>query len=129
MYTILQLFSSVLFLTFSGPSDWQEFKSFEGRFRVLAPGVMTEKTDTVTTELGNLDYHVFYHQTDNKDADNLFYMISYTDYPEGSVHSDSTEFLDEFFQTTLESAAAAVDGEVIYSTDIEYKDFPGKFWH
>ncbi|RMG78204.1 MAG: hypothetical protein D6714_18500, partial [Bacteroidetes bacterium] len=124
----MQLFSTVLILGTAGTPDWQTFESYEGRFRVLAPGAMTEKIDSIQTDVGTLAYHVFFHQSDNKDADNLFYMVSYCDYPAGSVHSDSTELLAPFFEATLESAAASVDGKLIYADDIRYDDYPGKFW-
>ena len=128
MYIILQLFSSVLFLSGLGLTNWQQFESYEGKFRVLTPGSMTEKVDSSHTDLGDLAYHVFYYQSEKRDADNLFYMVSYCDYPTNSIHSDSTEVLEEFFQATIETAAQSVDGKVIYSTDIDYNDYPGKFW-
>jgi len=109
-------------------AGWQEFTSLEGRFRILSPGEMTQKVDTITTEVGPLAYHTFFHQTQVKDADNLFYMVSYCDYPQGSFPADSTALLEEFFATTIETAASAVDGEVIYTTDIQLKEHPGKFW-
>jgi hypothetical protein len=128
MYTILQLFSTVLVLSFGGLASWQTFESFECKFRVLAPGLMTEKVDSIQTDLGTLDYHVFYHKSENEDADNLFYMVSYCEYPEQSVHSDSTELLGEFFEATIQTATETVDGDLIYTTDIDYNDYPGKFW-
>jgi hypothetical protein len=55
-------------------------------------------------------------------------MVSYCDYPEGTFPADSTALLEEFFATTIEAATTAVDGEMIYTTDIQLKDHPGKFW-
>lgn len=108
--------------------NWKEFKSYEGNFSVLAPGEMTQKVDTVETPVGKLAYHTFFHQSEDQKADNLFYMVSYCDYPPNSMHSDSTEILEEFFKTTIESAAFSVDGDLIYSTDVQLETYPGKFW-
>jgi hypothetical protein len=55
-------------------------------------------------------------------------MVSYCDYPEGSIHSDSTEVLPEFFQATIESATLAVQGELIYSDPLNMESYPGWQW-
>ncbi len=127
MKPIFFFISSALFLGFVNP-EWKEFSSYEGKFRILAPGPMTEKVDSVETPLGTLAYHIFFHQSEDKNADNLFYMVSYCDYPAHAVHSDSTGILEDFFKTTIETATFSVDGDLIYSTDIQLDDYPGKFW-
>jgi hypothetical protein len=124
MKPVFLLFIHTIFLW----AGWQEYTSLEGRFRILAPGEMTQKVDTVSTEVGTLAYRTVFHQSPAKDADNLFYMVSYCDYPEGTFPADSSALLEEFFATTIEAAAASVDGEMIYTTDIQLKDHPGKFW-
>jgi hypothetical protein len=108
--------------------DWKEFKSYEGNFRVLTPAPLKEKIDSIETQIGRLAYHTFFYQSPMNDAENVLYMVSYCDYPEGTVHSDSTEMLEEFFTTTMEAAAESVDGELIYSNDVEIGEYPGKFW-
>ncbi len=110
------------------PTAWTEFNSVEGRFRILTPGDFTEKTDSVTTPLGKLAHHTFYFQSEDKAAENLFYMVSYCDYPESVVFEDSTDLAAEFFAATIESAAEAVKGKLIYSADIQLDAHPGKFW-
>lgn len=109
-------------------SDWREIKSYKGKFRVLAPAEMTEKIDSIETSLGKIAYHTFFHQSENKEAENLFYMVSFCEYPEGSIHSDSTDLLSEFFETTIQSATESVDGSLIYTTEINLDNYPGKFW-
>ena len=100
---LLLLFSSFLCLNFA-LQDWSEYKSFDGKFRVLVPAEMTAKVDSIQTEVGKLAYHThLYQPTDVKTGENLIYMVSYVDYPEHSIHSDSTEILDEFFENTIES--------------------------
>lgn len=119
------LFSTILLFLQTG---WEEFTSLDGRFRVVAPGYFTEKTDSVITDVGTLTYHTFFIQTDDKNAENLFYMVSYCDYPEGVIFVDSAELVREFFQATMETAAQSVKGVLLYDTDIQLGEYPGKLW-
>lgn len=126
LYLTLFLFPSLLPAQEDGP--WTFFQSLEGDFSVDFPeGRRIERADTVETALGELVYHIFLVQKDQK-ADNVMYMISYCDYPEGTVHSDSTEFLQEFFEATMDQAAKAVNGDLIYHDFAWYKNYPGYLW-
>lgn len=107
---------------------WEEFKSYSGRFRVLLPGEMKEKLDTIPTSVGALAYHTFYYQPSEKNSDNLVYMVSFCDYPEFTIHSDSTELLREFFDATMDAARRSVRGELTYQDEIEQNGFPGRLW-
>ncbi len=128
------VFNVMVFISLLGPAaaqsgDWQEVRSFDGRFRVLSPGPLTEKTDTMTTPVGELTYHTFFYQPEEEQkADNLIYMVSYCDYPEGALHSDSTELLQEFFDATIESARFSVKGDLIYESERKLRGYPGRFW-
>jgi hypothetical protein len=124
MSSMLFLFSTVLF----AQNAWQEHINLEGRFHIMLPGSFTEKVDSVKTDIGTLAYHTFFLQTDEKTADNLFYMVSYCDYPASMVFADSVGLAEEFFQSTIESAAEAVKGTVAYSSDIQLDKYPGKQW-
>jgi len=108
---------------------WPETLSYEGRFRVRAPEVLTEVVDTVAAPVGKLVMHIFYHQPeDAKTAPNLFYQVLYVDYPPEALHADSTALLSDFWQTTIEQAAESVRGEVVYQADREWLGWPGKVW-
>jgi hypothetical protein len=109
---------------------WEEVKSFEGRFRVLSPGAMQLAVDTMETPLGALTYYTYYYQppAEEKSAENLMYMVSYCDYPEGSLHADSTELLAEFFETTRESGAFSINGDLLYHSERNLGDATGQYW-
>ncbi|MCB0519448.1 MAG: hypothetical protein H6577_18365 [Lewinellaceae bacterium] len=109
-------------------SGFLEFTNVEGRFRIIVPGDLTEKVDSISTAVGKIGYHTFFYQSTEQDADNLFYMVSYCDYPEGIIFADSTGLAEEFFQSTMEEAAHSVKGKVLYSTDIQLENYPGKYW-
>lgn len=121
------LFFPLLFL-FAFQLPWKEFKDYEGKFSVLVPGDMEKKEIPIETAVGDLVYHSFYYQPTEKDPDNILYMLSYCDYPEGGMHSDSTELLTDFFDVTLASALESVKGELLYSDDISLQGFPAKLW-
>lgn len=107
---------------------WKEFKDYEGKFSILVPGDMLKKEIPIETAIGNLVYHSFYYQPTEKNPDNLIYMLSYCDYPEGGMHSDSLDLLEEFFAVTMESAVESVKGELLYSNDIKVQGYPAKLW-
>lgn len=108
--------------------SWQKITLEKAGCAVMAPGPMTEKVDTVETPIGKIAYHTYFYQSAEKGPENFFYMLSYCEYPEGAVHSDSMELLNEFFETTIESAAAAVNGDLIFANEITLQDYPGRFW-
>ncbi len=108
--------------------SWTNVASYDGRFKLLAPGEMKEKTDSIETPLGKLAYRVHFYQPEDKTAENLLYMVSWCDYPAGSIHSDSTELLEEFFNATMESAAFSIKGSVVYSDNYKMEDYPGRIW-
>lgn len=107
---------------------WKEYKSVEGKFQVLTPGDFDRAVDTVKTDLGKLAYHILVYNNTQKNAENLFYMITFCDYPPGTIHSDSTALLKDFFEASIDQAASSVKGEVMYQGDITLKGYPGKMW-
>ena len=127
------LIAPLLLLSMPGLTQadtWEEVKSFEGRFRVLSPGTMQLAVDTMETPVGALTYYTYYYQppAEEKSAENLMYMVSYCDYPEGSLHADSTELLEEFFETTRESGAFSINGDLIYHSERNLGDATGQYW-
>ena len=119
---------SLLFLLVIFQTKWEPFTSEKGKFTVLTPGEFEEKISKVETPIGETEYHTFIYQSEDDKSDNLIYMISYCDYPEGSIHSDSTELVKEFFEITVETALKSVKGELFYSSEINLGGYPGMLW-
>jgi hypothetical protein len=115
---------------YSAPKiPWAAYKSYEGKFTVMTPGgEMKEKQDTAKTPMGAIAYHLFFNQPEFRGAENFFYMVSYCDYPPGSVHSDSTSMVEELFKETIKEAAFSINGDVIYQDDANFLGYPGKLW-
>jgi len=107
---------------------WEEFRSYEGRFRVLSPGDMRSKTDTIETAIGKLAYHTYFFEDAAQSTENAVYLLSYCDYPAGSLHHDSIELLADFFDATVKESAFSVAGDVVWSNDLRLGAYPGKFW-
>lgn len=105
-------------------NGWGNFESLEGKFGVLTPAPMRHRVDSALTAIGNLTYHSFIC----REGADMIYLLSYCDYPEGSVHSDSTAFLSEFFQATLDQSVQNSGGELVYSEGAVIWGFPGKQW-
>lgn len=119
---------SITYVTSIGADGWLEIQSNEGKFRIVAPGKMKAKVDSIDTEIGKMAYHTLYYNAEEEGSDNLHYMLSYCDYPEYTVHSDSLELVKEFFDATIESAQSSVRGELMYADDFHIENYPGRFW-
>lgn len=109
-------------------AKWAEQSHFEGRFAVTSPGVFQEKIDSIATPLGDLIYHTFFLQPPSETAENEVYMISYVDYPEGTIHQDSTELVAELLSETQDAARESVRGEIMFTNDGFQKEYPFRFW-
>lgn len=107
---------------------WEEFRSFDGRFRVTAPGNFRLKTDSIATDIGTLAWHTYFFENAGSEAENVVYMVSYVDYPEGSVHHDSTELVQALFEAGVEESAFSVAGRVSWTTKVKLGQYPGIFW-
>jgi len=90
---------------------------------VLVPGEMKLYTDTILTAIGEIIYFTYV----SKDS-LLQYELSYCEYPEGTLHSDSTELLKEFFSTTISVTLEKLKGKQRYASEILQFGFPGWFW-
>ena len=120
---------SIFFVLIFQTTHWKWFTSETGLFTVMTPGELTEKVEKSETALGELAYYTFYYQpAETEDADNFLYMVSYCDYPEGSIHSDSVELVKDFFDATIETSVHSINGELFYESDINSGDYPGKIW-
>jgi len=123
-YLFFLLLPSSFFLA---QSDWVMYESKDKQFKILAPGELQEKINTFQTKLGDLHYHTLYYQA-TAETGNQVYMLSYCDYPEGSIHSDSIDLLTNFFEETIQTAKFSINGDLMYKADRTLYGYPGKYW-
>ncbi len=122
----------LLFIPFFLPAqstDFKAFYSYEGKFKIEVPtGEMERKEKIIQTEIGDIAYITYVYQSPDKDFENALYIVSYCDYPENTMHSDSLDLLEDFFGNTIERASESVFGEIRYQDDFRYIDYPGKLF-
>lgn len=127
MRIILIIFMLTPLLSFG--QAWELFKDEAGAFQVYAPKIVKTLDQEMETDIGKIVSHsIYFMETDTEEEKGKLFLVNYYDFPEGSMHSDSVEILSEFFRSTLESASAAVQGELLYADDIRIKGYPGKLW-
>ncbi|MBK7410823.1 MAG: hypothetical protein IPJ40_23860 [Saprospirales bacterium] len=125
MKTFLFLF---LFAPLFVLAQWAPFSSIDGRFQIPSPKPLAHQESTVETPMGVIIYHTYFHQPEKDPNGNQWFSVSYCDYPDGTIHSDSTDLLEEFFEETIKESASSVNGEVRYVEHIDYNTLPGRFW-
>ena len=109
-------------------ATWKEQVQLEGKFRISAPGELVEKVSNMKTAIGETAYHAFVFKPTDKHPDNVFYIVNYVDYPQGTFHPDSTELIAEFFKTTIENSVEGVKGKLLYESDVQLGVHKGKLW-
>ncbi len=125
----MKILSVLLFSLSMLTSNWREFKTYDGKFRVLVPkGEMTDKATKIKTALGEVEYHTFMHRSEEKNPDCVFYVVNYCDYPKGTFPADSTELINDFLDETVNESVRTVGGTLTYQSDIQILTNHGKIW-
>jgi hypothetical protein len=95
------------------------FVSKEGKLSVSVPSKPLERTNKLKTAGGELEVHMF--MIDQKDR---AFIVSYTDYPAGSVDPDEKKTL----AGVVDGNARAIKGRVASNEPITIgkKDYPGR---
>lgn len=117
-----------LFQSWERQQNWEEHNDYDGRFRIFLPAEWDHRVDSVTTAVGDLAYHTYWLQTPTDTADNVMYMLSYVDYPEGALHHDSIELVTEFLDASQEEAEKRMRGDLLFATPKERNGYPGRYW-
>lgn len=110
-----------------GSASWQEIRPTRGNYSVLMPGVPTEQNKPVNSAAyGTLTLALSMLQPEKGTDPNVLYASSFTDYPAGTIHSDSTEILTEFFNSSRDGGLAAIQGKLLTESVIELNGYPGR---
>ncbi len=108
--------------------DWTTYICADGNFIINTPGVFEKKELEKETKIGKISTHTLWFWDKTEGADNHLYYVTYTDYPPGTVHSDSTEMLPDFWAATVDEARISLDGSEIYSGPLPLGEYPGMAW-
>lgn len=106
---------------------WIPYRSPEGGFKVATKGIFKEVLTHAETGIGKITVHNLVYQ-DKEEATNPVFVIMYYDFPDKSMHSDSTEVVQDFFKETIESAIVSTGGTLIYDSEVSLHGFKGKQW-
>lgn len=114
---------------FSQLPDNHIFIPDRGGFSILVPGGLMKYTERgVETEVGDLHYNTYAVDFTTGDGKYFAFIISYTDYPEGGMHSDSSELLKDFFNVAVKESVFLMRGKLVYEAEEKYLNYPGLMW-
>ncbi len=112
--------------TMAQADDWHTYISEEHKYKIDFPAEPTEQTQTIPSEIGPLNLAIIMHDASFSGEDNLIYMVNYTQYPEGTIHSDMEAMHDQIFRGAVDGAVSNVGGKLISEEPIEVNSFPGR---
>lgn len=122
---ILCLFFSTSLTRSWTQTDWITFRPQGKDFEVRVPGEMRDGQKKLLTDVGEV-FPTTWVYTDEKGQDpNFLYMVSVVDYPELTFDLDDTEFIEQFFEETLEQYIQDIQGEIVYQADMPMGIYPG----
>jgi hypothetical protein len=122
----------LLILHFFGVSlDAQSFvrsRPPECQCRFEMPGIPKQTVETIQTDVGPIAFYSYSMQVTSGKDDLTVFAVSFADYPEDALQLDSTDFLKDFFQATIEQAVEQTGGTLIYETDAYQDAYPGRLY-
>jgi len=121
------LVCSVVILSAFHNTDWEYYLSEDERFSISAPGELVSTLDTLSSAIGPILCNNLLYQ-EKTDTLAAIYSLSHCDYPMGTLHSDSTELTDLYFDSTVSNMVASIGGELLYESDQKYFGYPGRIW-
>ena len=118
---------AIIFLCSFAAVTWVNLEQKEGNFKIAFPIKPSEAKEDVESELGVLKMNMFMAETDKLEAENAFYMLFYSDYPDSLVSSDKDKsIVDGLLRGASTGAAQNIKGTVTKEEDRPYKNYPGK---
>ena len=108
-------------------TDWEYYLAKDQQFSVEVPGVLNSSLDTIASPIGPIfcDNLVYQEKIDTLAA---IYSLSYCTYPVGTLHSDSTELTNLYFDSTVNNMVESIGGELLYESEQKFFGYPGRIW-
>ncbi|MCX7743752.1 MAG: hypothetical protein N2167_04215 [Flavobacteriales bacterium] len=102
-------------------SEQPKYTSEEGNFKIAFPGEPTVTTESVPTEIGDIQMKMYMYEKGKDEA----YMVAYSDYPQEVVDAgDKKEMLEGSKQGVVGNIGATIEEE----NDIEINGNPGVYF-
>jgi hypothetical protein len=98
-------------------TDWKEFTSKEGHFKVLMPGKPEHNNLDSVSDFGKGILHM-----NSAQANGTMYAGNYSDFPEGIKKVP----IKQVFDSSRDGAVGNLDGKLVSEKDIELNKHPGR---
>lgn len=109
-----------------GQNLWYSTQKDSLGFRIFFPDKPTEAQQLIETEIGSIEQKTFYLNNDKGPV--YFYQVNYIEYPEGTIHSDSIDLMDDFYLETIRGAVETFNGTLAYDADVEANGVKGRMY-
>ncbi|HXH28119.1 MAG TPA: hypothetical protein VNL37_03675 [Candidatus Polarisedimenticolia bacterium] len=109
---------AVLLAAVAAGAGWNEFVSREGRFAIRMPGAPVRHSQTVDSDAGPIDMHMF-----SAEEGGMVYFVAYSDYPAGQIDAASARL---FLDGARDGAIRNIKGTLLAETAIKQDRFPGR---
>jgi hypothetical protein len=106
------------------PAGWKKEFPTECNCTVIMPGEIKREQKIVQTELGAIKQVSCVSTGANKDP-NYLYLLSWVEYPDLIIPSDSVHLLQDFYAESLDSHLAQVAGNLVYQTSFALAEVSG----
>jgi hypothetical protein len=116
----------ILFFNLSNPQDWYLLRSEEYGYQIKYPAEPSFQQNVIDTELGKLTLNIYILDETRTVKNGQAYTSAHSVYPEGTIHSDKKEMLDEFFKGSVAGNVNNVNGKLLSEKVIEKDGFPGR---
>jgi len=109
-------------------NDWELFRFERGLFQIEMPDLPAFSSQRLTTDLGDLKMSIFMHEGEAGIDDNIFYMISFTDYPADKVNADVMDrtALDEYYKGAVQGSVNNMNGKLLDEKTIDLFGHEGR---
>jgi hypothetical protein len=126
--TKLAFLTTCLFLMASSfvlVNDWVLVEAVD--FSIEFPAAPTEEEQSLESAIGPLKLYIrMYEVLDVEKDENFAYGMITTEYPVGTIHSDSTQTLEKVFDGAINGCVENVKGKLLSQQVVEINGFPGR---
>lgn len=102
-----------------GQQDWTYFQPKDQSFELSVPCDLSAGEKKIVTDIGEM--HPFTWACSGTEGDpNYLYMVSYVDYPTGTLHADSVELMKTLLDESMDALLKDIHASLDYKADSPY---------
>ncbi len=125
-YFGLFIFISII-ISCTEKQEWVRFESPDKDFELLFPQTPKEQSQLMNSDFGPIKMNMFVYEAENSELEeNLFYGLTYIDYPKDFLMINRPEEIDSFFYTSVQNSVFNVHGILTNEKIISLKKYPGR---